>query len=323
MSSMAKILLTGASSFTGLWIASALSEAGHTVVASLRRDGEHYSGLRRERVERLRKVADLAFGTPFDSQQFVALAADGFDLLAYHAADIPNYREATYDVLGGVRRNIAGADAAFEAFAQAGGRAIIATGTVFETGEGGRLGGELSVTPYGLSKGMTNDYFRHQTRWRGLTFGKFVIAAPFGPFEEGRFAWSIMRDWFSGRAGEVRTPRYVRDNIPVPLLATAYAALVDRALASQGSVDIVSRPSGFVGPQEQFARTLSAEMAPRLGLRCEVRPLPQPHLLEPEVRINSDAMLEAPWPSELFWDQYADYYQRLAASGVLADSLRR
>jgi nucleoside-diphosphate-sugar epimerase len=316
---MAKILLTGASSFTGLWIAFALSEAGHTVIATMRRNAKDYSGLRRERVERLRTVADLVFAAPFESERFVALAADGFDLLAHHAADIPNYRDATYDVLDGVRRNIVGADAALEAFARAGGRAIIATGTVFETGEGGRLGGELSVTPYGLSKGMTNDYFRHQTRWRGLAFGKFVIAAPFGPFEEGRFAWSIMRDWFSGRAGEVRTPRYVRDNIPAPLLATAYAALVDRVLSAEGDVDVVSRPSGFVGPQEQFARILSAEMAPRLGFRCEVRPLPQPHLLEPEVRINSDAMLEAPWDSEFFWDQYADYYKRLAASGVLAE----
>ena len=50
---MARILLTGASSFTGLWITEALAAAGHEVVAPLTRDADAYSGLRGERVARL------------------------------------------------------------------------------------------------------------------------------------------------------------------------------------------------------------------------------------------------------------------------------
>ena len=45
-----RILLTGGSSFTGLWFARSLAAKGHTVVAPLK--GSDYSGLRGERVSR-------------------------------------------------------------------------------------------------------------------------------------------------------------------------------------------------------------------------------------------------------------------------------
>ena len=77
------------------------------------------------------------------------------------------------------------------AFVSAGGKAVIATGTAFEAGEGQAEPGDLAVSPYGLSKSLTNEALRHFARWRDLKFGKFVIAGPFGPLEEGRFGWSL------------------------------------------------------------------------------------------------------------------------------------
>ena len=58
---MARILLTGASSFTGLWIAEALAAAGYEVVAPLTRDADAYPGLRGERVARLAGSAARVF----------------------------------------------------------------------------------------------------------------------------------------------------------------------------------------------------------------------------------------------------------------------
>ncbi|MBA4010735.1 MAG: NAD(P)-dependent oxidoreductase [Phenylobacterium sp.] len=314
---MAKILLTGGSSFSGLWIAQALAAAGHQVSAAVTRPRADYQGLRAERVARLETFAQVVYEAPIASPAFLSLVQGGHDLLAHHAADIPNYRSASYDPVDGFVRNIAGVEAVLDAFADAGGRAVVATGTAFEAGEGGPEGGDLAVSPYGLSKSLTNETVRHMARWRGLRFGKFVVAGPFGPLEEGRMVWSLMQRWFEGEAGVVRTPRYVRDNIPVPLLAHAYVRLAETLLDPAADTEAVARPSGFVGTQEAFARRLAAAMAPRLALACEIDVLPQPDLAEPLVRVNDQPWLPG-WEEAGFWDDYAAYYQRVAASGLLS-----
>ena len=315
---MAKVLMTGGSSFSGLWIAEALAAAGHRVVAPVQRARVDYSGLRAERVERLASSVEVVFEAPFASRVFSELAGSDFDLLAHHAADIPNYRSADYDVMDGVNRNLLGAEPVLSAFAKAGGRAVIATGTAFEAGEGRAEAGDLAISPYGLSKTLTNEALRHFARWRDLRFGKFVIAGPFGPLEEGRFGWSLFQRWFADEPGMVRTPRYVRDNIPVPLLGQAYVALARDLLDEAGQVEQIARPSGFVGTQEAFAQLLSREMAPRLGMACRVEAASQPQLIEPLVRVNSDPWITPDWPATRFWDDYAAYYQRIAAAGLLS-----
>ena len=315
---MAKILLTGGSSFSGLWIAQALAAAGYHVVAPVRRSLADYSGLRAERIERLANSVEVVFEAPFAGPVFSELAGDGFDLLAHHAADIPNYRSADSDVMDGVNRNLLGAEAVLTAFVSAGGKAVIATGTAFEAGEGQAEPGDLAVSPYGLSKSLTNEALRHFARWRDLKFGKFVIAGPFGPLEEGRFGWSLFQRWFAGEPGLVRTPRYVRDHIPVPLLGQAYVALSDDLLNAAGPEQKIARPSGFVGTQEAFAHLLAREMAPRLGLACRVEAAPQPALTEPLVRVNCDPWITPGWPAAGFWDDYAAYYHRIAAAGLLS-----
>lgn len=315
---MARVLMTGGSSFSGLWIAEALASAGYQVTAPVRRAQADYSGLRAERIQRLARSAEVVFEAPFASPIFSEIAGGGFDLLAHHAADIPNYRSANYDVMDGVNRNLLGAEPVLSAFAKAGGKAVIATGTAFEAGEGRAEPGDLAVSPYGLSKTLTNEAFRHFARWRGLNFGKFVIAGPFGPLEEGRFCWSLFQRWFANEAGLVRTPRYVRDNIPAPLLGQAYVALARDLLDGAGPEQKIARPSGFVGTQEAFAQILSREMAPRLRLTCRVEAAYQPELTEPLIRVNSDPWITPDWPAARFWDDYAAYYQRIAATGALA-----
>src|SRR6478735_11395607 len=96
---MAHILLTGASSFTGLWIAEALAAEGHQVTAPLRRAMADYSGIRAARVQRLQAVCIVRFEHPFGSPAFFDLIRGGrWDLLAHHAADIDNYRDPQFDV---------------------------------------------------------------------------------------------------------------------------------------------------------------------------------------------------------------------------------
>jgi nucleoside-diphosphate-sugar epimerase len=313
---MARILLTGGTSFSGLWIAEALCADGHEVTAAVTREPGGYQGLRAERLSRLSASARVVWSAPVASAAFLKVLDEGWDILALHGADIPNYRSADYDVVDGFHRNIAGVEAALDAFARGGGRAVVATGTVFEAGEGGDRDG-LAVSPYGLAKSLTGEAIRHLAHWRGLSFGKFVVTGPFGPLEEGRMVWSLMQAWFRGEAGVVRTPRYVRDNIPVTLLAKAYLRLCDQlAEAAGGPIQIVARPAGFVGSQEMFARLVADRMRPRLGLDCAVETWAQPTLAEPLRRANDEPWVTGDWGEGGFWDDYAAYYRRIAASGL-------
>lgn len=315
---MARILLTGASSLTGLWIAEALAGAGHEVTATLTRGEGDYPGLRGERVARLAASATRVFGAPLDSDAFRDLARTGrFDLFAHHAADIPGYRSPDYDVAAGVARNLAGAEAAVLAAADGGCRALVSTATVFEPGEGGEGPEAPAVSPYGLSKGLTGRALAGFAEGFGLAFGRFVIANPFGVLEEGRMGWSLFQAWFRGEPGRVLTPAYVRDNQPVPALAEAYGGLAERLLAAEGPVRLDARPSGLVGTQGDFARRLAAEAGPRLGLACELVLNDQVDFPEPRVRVNDKPCLPPGWTGEAFFDAYAGYYARLAAEGRL------
>ena len=65
------VLLTGASAFTGVWIAEALAAAGFKVLAPLLRERDAYDGVRRDRVLRLERCAQVSFGRPFGSDPFL------------------------------------------------------------------------------------------------------------------------------------------------------------------------------------------------------------------------------------------------------------
>ncbi len=73
-----KVLLTGASSFTGYWFADRLHAAGAHVVAPLRGPAAGYTeGVRAERVRRLQSVAEIVDDAPFGSPRFLDLARAG------------------------------------------------------------------------------------------------------------------------------------------------------------------------------------------------------------------------------------------------------
>ncbi|MFN3585467.1 NAD-dependent epimerase/dehydratase family protein [Phenylobacterium sp.] len=314
---MPGVVLTGASSFTGLWIAEALAGAGFHVTAPLRRARGDYTGVRAWRVERLATVAEVVFETPLASDAFGDLLAGArADLLAHHAADIPGYRSPDYDAQAGVARNLAGVPEAVAAFAKGGGRALLATGTYFESGEGG---GEAAASPYGLSKALTNAAQARLARQAGLGFGKFVIPAPFGPWEEGRIVWSLFQAWVEGRPGEVRTPAYVRDHLPAPLLARAYAEAAS-AMLDQGVGEVRFRPSGMVMRVGDFARAVADQVRARTGLACEVLEHPQAAFPEPEARANDQPRRFGPGEAEAFWDAYVAFYDRVRAQGLLAST---
>ena len=304
-----RVLLTGASSFTGLWFARALHAAGHHVVAPLRRARADYRGnVRAQRVEQLGRVAECSVGTVFGDDRFLDLCRSGsWDLLCHHAAEVGDYRSPSFDVAGALAANTRSFSEVLAAMP--GLRGVILTGSVFEADEGAGTAPLRAFSLYGVSKGVTADLVRFYCEAAGVTFAKFVIPNPFGPFEEPRFCAYLLRRWQGGEAAEVRTPAYVRDNIHVDLLAGAYAAFAERVAAGTGFMR--TSPSGYVETQGAFAHRFAGEIGRRTGLDCRVTLAHQTEFPEPPVRINTDPLQFRGWSETAAWDAVADYYAAL------------
>ncbi|MEN3793068.1 NAD(P)-dependent oxidoreductase [Fulvimarina sp. MAC3] len=306
-----KICLTGASSFTGYWFAHALSEAGHHVVAPLRGDTAAYEGVRGERVRRLSDVAEIRTGLSFGDDGFLdLLSGEDFDLLAHHAANVTNYKSLDFDVSAALADNTRNLPAVLKLFQERGGQTVVLTGSVFEQGEGAGNEPMRAFSPYGLSKGLTADVFDYWTTLLGLRMGKFVIPNPFGPLEEPRFCSYLIRCWKKGEAASVQTPRYVRDNIHVGLMAKAYAAFC--AETAEARSDTRLNPSGYVETQGAFAERFAREIGPRLGLDARVELKDQTVFDEPLMRVNTQPLDTASlgWDERAAWDEAADFYRQ-------------
>ena len=301
-----RILLTGASSFTGAWFARELAQAGHQVTATFTAGPEAYDGLRRERIERFTGACLPVWNAPFGSPAFLELCGQGFDVLCHHGAYVTNYRSDDFDYLAALAANTRGLDTVLGRLGGGGLGRVVLTGSVFEADKGAGNSPMRAFSPYGLSKTLTASVFRFHCERAGIPLGKFVIPNPFGPYEEPRFTSYLMRTWAKGDIASVRTPAYVRDNIHVPLLAKLYAGFV----AGHGEV---LRPCGYVETQGCFAGRFAAAVKERLGLECGLDLAVQTEFPEPLVRINTDIPDTAglDWDEVRAWDDIAAYYRRL------------
>jgi UDP-glucose 4-epimerase len=307
-----RVLFTGASSFTGYWFVRELVAAGHQVVAAFRGDGR-YEGLRAERTRRVLKLCEARFGCAFGSDDFLALTksgSDSFDVLCHHGAQVGDYRSPDFDPYQAAAANLRRLPDALKTLKDRGCGRLVLTGSVFEANEGAGSAPLRAFSPYGLSKGLTAAAAEFYTHREGVTFEKFVIPNPFGPYEEPRFTAYLMKAWLTGETARVQTPRYVRDNIHVSLLAKAYAAFVG-ASPAPGSVRRLN-PSFYPESQGAFAQRVRTEAAARLGLPCRLELGTQTEFPEPAARINTD-LLDAEdlgWSEAKAWDEFVTYYAR-------------
>ena len=310
-----KVLLTGASSFTGMWFARELAQAGHEVVATFRKRPEEIAdALRRKRVSMATEVCRGVFGCSFGDPAFLDLVrGERWDLFCHHAADVTNYKSPEFDLVSALANNTRNIESVLKALrgeGQARPRLLL-TGSVFENDEGAGSEGLPAFSPYGLSKSFTWQVFRYHAVRAGFALGKFVIPNPFGPHEDPRFTAYLMKTWFAGQTATVSTPAYVRDNIHVSLLAKVYAkyaaGLPDRPGLFQ------SRPSGYPESQGAFTLRYAAAMRERLGLACEVELQTQTAFPEPRVRINTDLpdTVSLGWDESRAWDEVAAYYAEM------------
>jgi len=305
-----KILLTGVSSFTGYWIAKAVAQAGYEICCPLTGDGS-YEGVRKNRMEALPQSVHIVRHAAFGTESFIRLIRDFRpDALCHHGAYVKNYRSPDFDMLAAVANNTKEIGDVLNCFVSGSGRLFLITGTVFEANEGQ---GELprrAFSLYGLSKTLSSQIFEYYAVVNEVTFGKFVIPNPFGVYEEPRFTAYLMKTWKGSKPAGVNTPAYIRDNIPVDLLASCYVRFLDNLLSNSTLSQAIVRPSGYVETQGQFAERVAKEVRSRKGLPCVLELSEQTQFPEPRVRFNDQAARDMipNWDERLFWDNFIDYY---------------
>jgi nucleoside-diphosphate-sugar epimerase len=305
-----RALLTGASSFSGYWFAAKLRAAGFEVVAPLRGKPSGYEGVRADRVRNLAEVAQIIGDCPFGSPPFLDLVAtQKFDVLCHHAARVTDYRSLDFDLVAALAENTNNIRVILERMQANGLKGVVYTGSVFEANEGAGSFPMRAFSPYGLSKGLTSKVICHWCFHFDIPFNKFLIANPFGPFEEPRFCAYLTKTWRGGQVAEVRAPSYLRDNIHVDLLALAYADFVKRAIQTNASQKF--GPMGYAETQGAFTERFASAMRSRMGWECGVRLLTQTDFSEPLARINTHPIDTGKlgWSEGKAWDAIAEYYQ--------------
>lgn len=300
-----KILFTGSSSFTGFWFIQELAKAGHEVVATFQKAPDSYSGIRKARIDALRKLCRQEFECPFGTPSFMKLvdSVPSWDMLCHHAADVTNYKSPDFDVWAACQQNTLNAPAVLKALQAKHCRKVVVTGSVFEQDEGAGFGTTRAFSPYGLSKGLTYQLFRYYAEIMNMKLGKFVIPNPFGPYEEPRFTAYLMNSWKDGKTPKVATPAYIRDNIHVDLLAKAYESFI-------ATEHELMRPSGYAESQGAFTQRFASEMAKRLPFPCPFELQQQTEFPEPKARTNTDVLQphDYRWNEKDAWDRLAEYY---------------
>ena len=225
-----RILFTGTSSFTGCWFVKALVEAGHEVVATLRRDRDGYPDLAGRRVAMLDGMCPMAFSCEFGGPAFMDLVdrEDRWDLFCHHAADVTDYKSPDFDPVAALANNTNNLREVLAGLKEKGCQAMLLTGSAFEQNESAGSDELRAFSPYGLSKGITWDVVRYYSNEAGMRLAKFVIPTPFGPFEKPGLTSYLARTWLAGGTARVSSPAYVRDYIHVSLLARAYGDFASR-----------------------------------------------------------------------------------------------
>lgn len=296
-----KILFTGASSFTGFWFVRQLLSEGHSVHAICRKNLGSYEGVRKQRIEKLLGFSEMTFGCEFGSKAFLSrIKKQSFDLFCHHAADVHQYKSPDFDCLRALNSNARNLRLVLKLLHEGGCRRVVITGSVFEPREGGDPNAK-ALSPYGLSKSLTAQIFEAYAEASGMAMGRFVIPNPFGPYEEFRFTSYLAHHWLTGRTPSVATPAYIRDNIPIELLAKEYARF------AAASAKEVWRPSGYVETQGEFTARFAGELEKRFCLPCPFVCKKQTEFLEPLRRVNSD-LPEVVWDESASWDRLAEYY---------------
>lgn len=292
-----RILITGPTSFTGAFFVEALARAGHEVHATSTQSLSSYTGVRGLRANKVAAHAVVHQGIQFGDDQFLKLIQkESFDVYCHHGAWTKDYRGMEYDFETAFVSNTRSIDQVCRLLSENGCRKVIVSSSIFEDAK-------PLFSPYGLIKKLTTETVAFYGMQFGLHVSKFVIPNPFGPLDNAKLLDYLGREWQANGAPCIQTPLYVRDNIPVDLLALGFADWVQKCPETVGLSEC--RPSGYVSTMGEFVERVAKEFRIRLNLECAVDMAEQTDFSQPQTLVNDTPLQERfpEWDESRFWDE--------------------
>jgi UDP-glucose 4-epimerase len=305
-----KIFFTGASSFSGFWFAKTLAEAGHEVTATFTRESvEAYPdvGFAKARVEMLQGLIQPVWQASMGNEAFLQAFEHGeWDAICLHGSYVSDHKAADFPVLKAVESNTTGIQRITNYLATHGAPPVIWTGTYFEAGEGQGTEPLRNFSPYALSKQLSWEFVRFYCEQVGLPIGKFVMPNPFGPWEGKGFTSYLAKSWLAGEVPIVQTPDYVRDNIPVGLLAKAYLDYIESKTYAE-----YQKPSGYRESVAQFTSRFAEYMSCNSSYSTDYVSSEQRSFEKPLVRYNKSSALKifSQYDEQSFWVNYIEWIE--------------
>lgn len=291
-----RILITGPTSFTGAFFIEALAQAGHEVHATSTQSLSSYTGVRRLRAIKSQTHAVIHEGIQFGDDLFLQLIQTlEFDVYCHHGAWTKDYRGMKYDFETAFVSNTRSIDQVCRLLSENGCRKIIVSSSIFERAK-------PLFSPYGLIKKLTTETVEFYGTHFGMHVSKFVIPNPFGPLDNAKLLDYLGREWQARRTPCIQTPLYVRDNIPVDLLALGFIDWVEKCSETVGTSEF--RPSGYVSTMAEFVERVAVEFRKQLNIECAVDLVDQTDFSQPMTLVNDIPLQDRfpQWNEMGFWD---------------------
>jgi len=248
------------------------------------------------RIEKLPSSVHIVPNISFGHAPFLELLQENFDVYAHHGAWTNNYRSLDYKLHKAFQNNTHNIKEVMEQLAQQDCKQIIVSSSIFE----GDTCNRPPISPHGLAKKLTSETFFFYANLFQQNISRFVIPNPFGPLDNPKLIHYLATEWFNKRTPTLKTPLYIRDNIPVDLLAYSYVYW----LQSPKDNDKTFAPSGYVESMKCFAQRVSKELSNRLSIPCPLLFSDQRSFAQPKRLINpTKAQSLCPkWNEQDFWE---------------------
>ncbi len=289
--------MTGATSFSGYWFARQLILDGHelTIIRSRSDNTGHEENLWLSKLDNeslsFRELSFLQESTP-------RLL---FDAILLHGSFMEDRRSPNFNVDLAVKKTLGVTKWIKEHFKA---ECVIHTGTFSEEDEGVGESPLNNFNPYSESKSLI--YKEHLKMFHGVPFLKFIMPNPFGRFQQNNIFSFLEKTWAKNEIPLILQPNYIRDYVPVDLLAISYSNLVDSFRRGNYLSDSYS-PSYFAMSNRDMFNLYASEISSRIGRNLEIHFGEQKDYSESRVRVNRDSLhiLSEKWSLDKFWDSLA------------------
>lgn len=289
---MTRCVITGSTSFSGIWFTKTMLDQGWDCIA-VTQNSKVLSPAVEKRLRWIRKdYPTFDFVQLDDLQTYKSI-----DAVCLHGTATFDYRNPNFEIEKAVVQTIEVSEKVINFFPNA---RFIHTGTFSEPNESFGDNNRNSFNPYSTSKQLI--YEKHREMVKSGQLLKYVMPNPFGPLENHKFTGYLIQEWADGKTPVVKTPNYVRDNVPIDLLAKHYVLTVSDFLESAETKTVW--PSKYIESNLSFSKRYAREFQSRTGIHVEIS-APQFHdYLEPRFRVNQDYCEDRVrnWNEDLSWE---------------------